>query len=82
MSGNDCLGRSDPRRLRAVREEVWTIFQSETEAARKLYENAMSCASHGLFFHEGLSLGGDIAGIASKAEERFETCRSVLIERG
>ncbi len=58
------------------------ISQPEIEAVRKLYETVMSYASHGLFFHEGLSLGGDIAGIASKAGEYFETCRRVLIERG
>ncbi len=58
------------------------ISQPEIEAVRRFYESVISYASHGLFFHEGLSLGRDIAEIASKAEEYYDACRRVLIERG
>lgn len=58
------------------------ISQPEIEAVRRFYESVISYASHGLFFHEGLSLGRDIAEIASKADEYLDTCRRVLIERG
>ncbi len=58
------------------------ISQPEIEAVRKFYEGVISNACHGLFFHEGLSLGVDIAEIASTAGEYFETCRRILIERG
>ncbi len=58
------------------------ISQPEMEAVRKFYEGVISYASHGLFFHEGLSLGVDIADIASRGEDYYETGRRILIERG
>ncbi len=58
------------------------ISQPEIEAVRKLYEGVMSYACHGLFFHEGLSLGADIAEMASQAEDYFDSCRRILIGRG
>lgn len=58
------------------------ISQPEIEAVRKLYESVMSYASHGLFYREGLSLGTDIAELAAKGEDFFESCRRILIGRG
>ncbi|MFQ6012791.1 MAG: V4R domain-containing protein [Thermoplasmata archaeon] len=58
------------------------ISQPEIEAVRQLYESVMSHACHGLFFREGLSLGGDIAEMAAKGEDFFDACRRILIARG
>lgn len=58
------------------------ISQPEIEAVRKLYESVMSYACHGLFYREGLSLGADIAEMASKSGDYFESCRRILIGRG
>lgn len=58
------------------------ISQPEIDAVRRFYESVMSYASHGLFFHEGQSVGDGIVGIASKAGDYMDTCRKVLIERG
>ncbi|MFQ5907374.1 MAG: V4R domain-containing protein [Thermoplasmata archaeon] len=58
------------------------ISQPEIEAVRQLYESVMSYACHGLFFREGLSLGGDIAEMAAKGEDFFDACRRILIARG
>lgn len=58
------------------------ISQPEIDAVRKLYESVMSQACHGLFFHEGLSLGADIAEMAAQAGDYFESCRRILIGRG
>ncbi len=58
------------------------ISQPEIEAVRRLYESVMSYACHGLFFREGLSLGADIAEMAAKAGDYYESCRRILIGRG
>lgn len=58
------------------------ISQPEIEAVRKLYESVMSYACHGLFFHEGLSLGADIAEMSTQAEDYFDSCRRILVGRG
>lgn len=58
------------------------ISQPEIEAVRHLYESVMSHASHGLFFREGVSLGSDIAELAAKGEDFFESSRRILIGRG
>ncbi len=58
------------------------ISQPEIEAVRRLYESVMSYACHGLFVHEGLSLGADIAEMAAQAGDYFQSCRRILIGRG
>ncbi|MFQ5871309.1 MAG: V4R domain-containing protein, partial [Candidatus Geothermarchaeales archaeon] len=68
--------------LRTARMRFVKISQPEIEAVRKLYESVMSYACHGLFFREGLSLGADIAEMASKSGDYFESCRRILIGRG
>jgi predicted hydrocarbon binding protein len=58
------------------------ISQPELDALRQLYESIMSYASHGLFYHEGMSLGLGMSQEAQAAGDYWENCRQILQDRG
>jgi predicted hydrocarbon binding protein len=58
------------------------ISQPELEALRQLYESIMSYASHGLFYHEGMSLGVAMSQEALASGDYWENCRQILQDRG
>jgi predicted hydrocarbon binding protein len=59
------------------------ISQLELEEIRGLYESVMSKASHGLFYREGVTLGRQIAMMASEDEEHYlDTAGRLIKGRG
>lgn len=60
------------------------LSQAELEALRQLHESVMSYACHGLFYHEGLSIGSTIIEQAAQAPptQFLGACREILVDRG
>ncbi len=61
------------------------ISQVELEALRQLHESVMSYACHGLFYHEGMSIGATIVEQAMRQgppSQFLAACREILVERG
>ncbi len=60
------------------------ISQAELEALRQLHESVMSYACHGLFYHEGMSIGSTIVEQAAgnPPSQFLGACREILMDRG
>lgn len=66
-----------------VRMKFVKISQDELAKARQLYESIMSYACHGLFFHEGILYGAEIAKIAkNNSDDYFDAAAKIMTARG